>query len=122
MLVSALPTHWRARATELEKLQAVVPACVLLRECANQLDDTLQSEADSVSIKEAATLGGFSVDHIQRRVAKGHIENVGQKGKPRIRRDDVPVKAGHAAKLRKLSIPATVKASAVVAAVIREVR
>src|SRR5690348_11147820 len=122
MVVSSLPAEWRRRASELEKIQAVVPAAVLLRECANQLDDTLQSEADSVSLKEAAALGGFTSDHIQRLVAKGQLENVGRKGKPRIRRVDVPIKAGHATKLRKLSSPANVNASAIVAAVVREVR
>jgi excisionase family DNA binding protein len=116
MLVSALPTHWRARATELERFAP--EAAEAFRDAADQLESTLQSKADSVTIKEAAALGGLSTDHIQRLVASGRIENVGRKGRPRIRRDDVPTKPGYAAKLRKHSTNGKVSTSAIVASVI----
>ena len=120
MLVSALPTHWRARATELERYAPA--AAQAFKDAADQLQDVLQATADSVSIKEAATLGGFTIDHIQRLVRQGRIENVGRKGKPRIRCEDVPIKPGYTAKLRKLSTRANIKASGVVASVIKEVQ
>src|SRR5215472_14734460 len=113
MIVSALPAHWRSRATELERYAPA--AAQAFKDAADQLDDALQASTDSVSISAASSLGGFSADHIQRLVAKGRIDNVGRKGKPRIRRQDVPMKPGHAAKLRKLSTRANVKASGVVA-------
>ena len=120
MIVAALPAHWRQRATELEKYAPA--AAQAFREAADQLDDALAAPIDSVSINEAASLGGFSVDRIRKLVASGRIENVGRKGKPRIRRADVPVKPGHAAKLRKASANAKLKASGVVASVIKEVQ
>ena len=120
MLVSALPTLWRARATELERYAPA--AAQAFNDAADQLEDVLQATSDSVSIKEAATLGGFSVDHIQRLVRQGRIENVGRKGKPRIRREEVPTKPGHIAeqraKLRSNSLGANVKPSVVVASAI----
>jgi len=58
------------------------------------LEHSLTSE--SVTLKEAGLLGGYSVDHLQRLVSAGDIENVGRKGRPRIRRGDVPTKPGHA--------------------------
>lgn len=120
MLVSALPTDWRARATELERYAPA--AAQAFRDAADQLEGALQAPVDSVSINEAASLGGFSADRIQKLVASGRIENVGRKGKPRIRRQDVPIRPGHAAKLRKHSANAKLKASGVVASVIEEVR
>src|SRR5438105_3726662 len=99
MIVSALPTHWRARATELERYAPA--AAQAFNDAADQLESVLHSNAGSVTIKEAAALGGFSVDHIQRLVSSGRIDNVGRKGRPRVRRDDVPTKPGHSAKLRK---------------------
>ena len=120
MLVSALPTHWRARATELERFAPA--AAEAFNDAADQLESALQSKADSVTIKEAAALGGFSTDHIQRLVASGRIENVGRKGRPRIRRDDIPTKPGFAtlqrAKLQKHSTNSRLSTSAVVASVI----
>ena len=120
MLVSALPTHWRARATELERYAPA--AAQAFKDAADQLDDALQSKVDTVSIKEVAALGGFSTDHIQRLVSSGRIENVGRKGRPRIRRNDVPTKPGHAAlqraKLQKHSTNSRLSASAMVASVI----
>ena len=120
MLVSALSTHWRARATELERYAPA--AAQAFKDAADQLDDALQSKVDTVSIKEAAALGGFSADHIQRLVASGRIENVGRKGRPRIRREDVPTKPGYAAlqraKLRKHSSNSRLHTSAIVASVI----
>ena len=120
MIVSGLPAHWRSRAAELERYAPA--AAQAFRDAADQLEDALLSNVDSVSLREAAALGGFSVDHIQRLVAKGRIANVGRKGRPRIRCDDIPVKPGHAAKLRTGSASAKLSTSAVVASVIKEVR
>ena len=120
MIVSALPAHWRTLANDLERYAPV--AAQAFRDAADQLEDALLTTVDSVSLAEAAALGGFSVDHIQRLVAKGRIANLGRKGKPRIRRDDVPVKPGHAARLRRSSASAKLSTSGVVASVINEVR
>ena len=40
-------------------------------------------------------LSGYTVDHLQRLVPGGQLENIGRKGRPRIRRGDIPVKPGH---------------------------
>lgn len=63
---------------------------------AEELRDTLTLvETDTVTLQEAAALGGYSYSHLQHLVSEGEIENVGEKGAPRIRRADVPVKPGH---------------------------
>lgn len=53
------------------------------------------SSVEAVTLKEASLIGGYSIDHLQRLVASQQIENVGRKGKPRIRRGDVPTRPGH---------------------------
>lgn len=120
MIVSALPAHWRGRATELERYAPA--AAQAFKDAADQLDAALQSSDASVSLKEAAGIGGFSVDHLQRLVATGRLTNIGRKGRPRIRRDDVPVKPGYLAaqraKLQKHSTNGRLSTSAIVASVI----
>ena len=53
------------------------------------------NELDAVTLKEASLMGGYSVDHLQREVSHGRIPNVGRRGRPRIRRCDVPKRPGH---------------------------
>ena len=118
MLVAALLTHWRSRASELERYAPA--AAQAFRDAAAELAEALNGAEETVSLKEAAMLGGYSVDALQRMVACGRIQNFGRKGKPRIRRADVPLKPGHAAAaLRSESTDRHIKASAVVASVIR---
>ena len=70
-----------------------------------------------MSLKEASTLGGYSTDSLQRMVAAGRIQNCGRKGRPRIRRADVPAKPGHGAFLLGESGRSYVDPTAVVASV-----
>jgi len=116
MMVSGLASHWRARATELERFAPA--AAQAFRDAADQLDASLQSAEESVTLKEASHLGGYSVDALQRMVAAGRIENSGRKGKPRIRRAHVPTKPGYVAPLQNSKHGAKFHATAVVASVI----
>ena len=121
MILYGLPAHWRARATDLERYSPA--AAQAFREAADQLDELLQSVGASVTLKEASTLGGYSIDALQRMVASGRVENAGRKGRPRIRRADVPTKPGHSYELSKRAPPVMVSPTAVVAsAIAREKR
>lgn len=90
---AALPDQWLARADELSPYAPA--AAEAFRRAATELQEALAGCGDGVSLREAAAIGGYSLDHLQRLVASGAIENVGRKGKPRIRRGDIPVKPGH---------------------------
>ena len=115
-MLAALSSQWRSRASDLERYSP--PAAQAFRDAADELEKTLQGAEETVSLKEAAMLGGYSTDSLQRMVAAGRIQNFGRKGKPRIRRADVPVKPGHAAAdLRGESGDGHIDASAVVASV-----
>jgi hypothetical protein len=111
----ALVTAWRSRA---EQLAPYAPAAAqAFRDAASELEKVWNdASAEAVSLAEAHRIGGYSVDHLQRLVASGALENVGKKGKPRIRIGDVPVKPGH--RLPDTKSRGQLDRSAVVASVI----
>jgi hypothetical protein len=115
MMVSGLSAHWRTRAAELERFAPA--AAQAFRDAADQLDASLQDAEESVTLKEASLLGGYSVDALQRMVAVGRIENAGRKGKPRIRRAQVPTKPGFSLALQNSNEKVKFSATAVVASV-----
>jgi hypothetical protein len=116
MIVSALPSRWRARATELERFSPA--AAEAFRDAAAQLSEALEASEEAVTLAEASEIGGYSVDSLQRMVAAGRIENTGRKGKPRIRLAQVPTKPGCALHLRRPVHASRVYPTAVVASVI----
>ena len=115
MIAAALSSQWRSRASELERYAPV--AAQAFRDAADELEKALRSGQETVSLKEAAMLGGYSGDTLQKMVASGRIQNFGRKGKPRIRRAEVPVKPGHAAFLQGPDGAEHIDVSAVVASV-----
>jgi hypothetical protein len=112
---TALSSQWRSRASDLERYAPV--AAQAFRDAADELDAALRGGQETVSLKEAAMLGGYSGDALQRMVASGRIRNYGRKGKPRIRRAEVPVKPGHGDFLLTASGASYVDPTAVVASV-----
>ena len=117
MLIAALPAEWRQRAALLDPY-APAPAHAF-REAAEELEHALHGAEGSVSLREAAAIGGYSVDHLQRLVRNGRLANVGRKGKPRLRRDQVPRRPGHVADLLAAEHAANLEPLAIVASVIR---
>ena len=47
---------------------------------------------DDLTLAEAAQESGYSVDHLERLVREGKISNAGRRGKPMIRRSDLPIR------------------------------
>lgn len=94
--VEQLRAKWKRRLDEWCKLGVQLSGEQLAREVLADIEQLEGVDERSVSLQEAHAIGGYSVDHLQRLVASEAIENVGRKGKPRIRRSDVPVKPGHA--------------------------
>jgi hypothetical protein len=115
VLVAALLSHWRSRASDLERYTPA--AAQAFRDAADELAEALNGAEETVSLKAAAMLGGYSIDALQRMVACRRIQNIGRKGKPRIRRSEVPVKPGYAAFLQGPDGAEHIDVSAVVASV-----
>lgn len=60
---------------------------------ADELVELVRVHADTpLTLQEAAKESGYSEDHLRHLVAEGKITNAGQKGRPRIRRRDLPRK------------------------------
>lgn len=54
-----------------------------------------QVQSESVSVQEAALLTGYTADALGRMLARGDLQNVGNKRRPRVRRMDLPAKPGY---------------------------
>lgn len=91
----ALAETWKDEADLLRRRGAPRQADAL-ESAAEELDGRLDAwKLEAVTLEEASEIGGYSYSHLQHLVADGEIENVGEKGAPRIRRSEVPVKPGH---------------------------
>ncbi len=91
LLTPELAAAWRARAADLAEFSRGSAAA--FRRCADELEASLQVAAlDDLTLAEAAQQSGYSVDHLARLVREGRIPNAGRRGKPMIRRSDLPVR------------------------------
>jgi hypothetical protein len=66
----------------------------VLEACAAQLESAAREHAlEALTLDEARNESGYSYSALQKMVASGELENVGNKGSPRVRRGDLPRKA-----------------------------
>ncbi len=88
-----LVTIWRQQAAQYDRDGQ--PGGRLLTRVARELEESLTAEANSVlTLAEASQASGYSVDHLRREIRVGNVPNAGRKNAPRIRRGDLPLKAG----------------------------
>ena len=95
MTLGELRQLWERRRDEWARFGVSVDGAELASQVIADLEQLVAARGDAVTLTEAHRLGGYSVDRLQRLVANGEVENVGRKGRPRIRRSDVPMKPGH---------------------------
>jgi hypothetical protein len=89
----SLPELWRAEA-EILRRRGAGPQADVLESCATELEEREQTrELERLSLEQAAAESGFSYSALQKMVAQGEITNVGRKGKPLVRRGELPRKA-----------------------------
>ncbi len=85
---------WRSRAEELRVWGASGNADTLSR-AADELEAALWAEGEEVlSLPEASEVSGYSADHLARLIRQGKLPNAGRPNAPRLRRADIPKKAG----------------------------
>jgi hypothetical protein len=91
--LNGLPEKWRGDAATLARYGDTRGA-ELLRQAAADLEATLEEAADeALSLEEAVRESGYSERRLRELIADGSVPNAGRKGKPRIRRCDLPRKA-----------------------------
>jgi len=88
-----LPREWREKAKELRRFGADEAASTL-EACADDLEETWRVwSTEPITLEEAEAESGYSYSRLQQKVASGEIRNIGEPGKPRVRRADLPRKA-----------------------------
>ncbi len=92
--LDALRTKWRARRDEFARFQAAVNGATLCDELLADLNGALLAHDDEVlTLRDAAAVSGYTVDHLARLIRQGKLPNAGRKRAPRVHRRDVPLKA-----------------------------
>ena len=65
----------------------------LYRHLAAELQEALREAADEVlTLSEASTVSGYSESRLRHLIADGTIPQAGERGRPRVRRGDLPSK------------------------------
>lgn len=90
-----LADRWAVDASKLRQYGAVEAAAAAELHAAELREAVAAANREALTLAEASLLGGYSVEHLRHLVADGTIPNAGRRGSPRIRRSDVPMKAGH---------------------------
>lgn len=86
--------RWRREIADLRTMYFDERLAALTARHLNELEAALSQQHDELlTLSQAATLSGYSEDHLGRLVRDGKIANAGREHAPRIRRGDVPVKA-----------------------------
>ena len=92
--LDALAVRWRNDALLLRR-RGAEPQAVTLEACAEDLEQSLQESAlEALPLSQAARESGYSYSALEKGIRSGRILNAGEPGRPRIRRCDLPRKAG----------------------------
>lgn len=96
MDTTELANQWRERADRLRELGAEAQAKTM-EWCADRLEEQLRAwRNERLTLEQGAAESGYSQAHLARLVRDGTLPNAGEMNAPRIRRDDLPRKPGHA--------------------------
>jgi hypothetical protein len=91
--ILALSSDWQLRATMLREYGAEAQAAAI-EVCAIELADAIKAWQDEpMTLEKAVEESGYSYSTLQQKVASGEIPNAGTRGRPRVRRYDLPRKA-----------------------------
>jgi hypothetical protein len=94
MTPDALPAAWKARAESFRAHGADAQARTL-EHVAGELEDALREAGETeLTLSEAAAESGYSERRLRELLAEDPQLNAGRKGRPRIRREDLPRKPG----------------------------
>ncbi|MCK5489030.1 MAG: hypothetical protein KAI98_03535 [Gemmatimonadetes bacterium] len=91
----ALAANWRSDADRYERDEALVRGEAVLRRAADELEAAWNAwQLEELTVAQAANESGYTISAIEKQLRWGRIPNAGEAGRPRIRRSDLPRKAG----------------------------
>jgi hypothetical protein len=88
-----LSAKWRSEAVMLRQCGVIPQADLLERLARDLITSELAWEDECLTIQQAASESGLHYCSIQLMLREGRIENRGRKGRPRVRRGDLPRKS-----------------------------
>jgi hypothetical protein len=94
--VERLAVEWRQEAATFRRRGAVTLADAAESFAADLETRLREWKLEALTLEDAVKESGYSYSALQKKVASGEIENVGGKGSPRIRREELPRKGGRA--------------------------
>lgn len=87
-----LIAQWRNEAETLERCGHERTG-KLIRRLAVEAEEALRDHSEeTLTLAEAALESSYSNEHLRKMVASGTIPNAGERGRPRIRRSDLPAR------------------------------
>ena len=88
-------SRWHASRDALAEVGALVDGAKLLDRVLSDVDAMFAlEESATLSLAAASAESGYSRDHLARMIRRGAVPNAGRHHAPRIRRIDLPRKAG----------------------------
>ena len=91
--ILALVEAWRNEAATLRDRYADHRLATSVETHARELHEAMQLRAHiELTLQEASLESGYSVAHLRHLIASGELQNVGRRGRPRIRRGALPSK------------------------------
>jgi hypothetical protein len=97
MSATLLLERWRTEAEVLRR-RGAQPQADALETCAAELEEFERArDLEALSLEQAVALSGYSYSALQKMLAEDELTNVGKRGKPLVRRGDLPRKARPAA-------------------------
>lgn len=94
-VLKAVAAGWKVEADTVEQRYGDRRTARLLRRFAAELEEAIRTtEDETLTLAQASRASGYSKDHLRHLVSEGTIQNAGGKGRPRIRRRDLPSKPG----------------------------
>jgi len=91
-----LAARWREEADLLRGYGASEAAASAELHAQQLAEAVAEAEDEVLTLEEAAVESGYARRTLREKISVGEIPNAGRKGSPRIRRGDVPRKAGAA--------------------------
>lgn len=86
---------WRREAADLNSRGISAPS-QLIAALADELEERANEWLDDeLTLAEAAEISGYAYSTLEHQVRMGELPNAGEKGRPRLRRRDLPRKPGH---------------------------
>lgn len=95
MTLQELQSRWQQKRQDFERLDVTVRGATLIDELLADVQQVTSNRDDEfLNLSQAAIACGYTADHIGRLVRVKKLRNHGRPNAPRVRRGDLPQKAG----------------------------